>query len=158
MRCVYPPKSRAVATYEYREYSLAELCLPSKIESSRNRNKKFSSLDSVVFTIQNQEQSQPSNILIINWAGCVYPPKSRAVATSIGGNQPHNKLCLPSKIESSRNLNVFWLQNVRFYRSVKPVFRKLKTWQISLLCLQKVVVFYYQGCQRAVLLGLYFFF
>ena len=156
--CVYPPKSRAVATDTIVRYHYDRLCLPSKIESSRNKIEKRCAYCWVVFTLQNREQSQRSTSIMQSLKCCVYPPKSRAVATKRSIERITKLLCLPSKIESSRNLNVFWLQNVRFYRSVKPVFRKLKTWQISLLCLQKVVVFYYQGCQRAVLLGLYFFF
>ena len=58
--CVYPPKSRAVATYEYREYSLAELCLPSKIENGYNFSLTLSLIAMVVFTLQNREQSQRS--------------------------------------------------------------------------------------------------
>ena len=57
------------------------LCLPSKIESSRNSEKLEVNGNIVVFTLQNREQSQPEKFIADVKAGCVYPPKSRAVAT-----------------------------------------------------------------------------
>ena len=59
--CVYPPKSRAVATYQNHTEGAIALCLLFKIESSRNLLCGLLLLAKVVFTLQNREQSQHTN-------------------------------------------------------------------------------------------------
>ena len=118
--CVYPPKSRAVATIKLPKFLLAELCLPSKIESSRNKKQRLKSHGMVVFTLQNREQSQHTKIIQKVQLRCVYSSKLRAFTTWWNDRNISRWLCLPSKIESSYNqdlmLNfltivVFTLQN-----------------------------------------------
>ena len=147
--CVYPPKSRAVATIKLPKFLLAELCLPSKIESSRNKKQRLKSHGMVVFTLQNREQSQHTKIIQKVQLRCVYSSKLRAVATYRGNDKNSCTLCLPSKIESSRNLfsqrsNGFtvvftlqnWEQSQHFYAKVQnsqscvypPNSRAVATW------------------------------